>query len=393
METCANCGAANREGAKFCTSCGVRLPTLPARNTADWNRSEATVPATAPEPESAPEGAPDQATIEPAATATEPSWTSSADSDEEERAVGEDAAPRDAEPAVAPASSWSWGEPEPAPEPVTDHAAHADEQSGDEVGTASTTADDRAGDAAAASGGSDREDSATRSSWATQWTGEYAAAPDTDEQLATRDVPAAEAHPESGEPAGETPADASPPTAAWQRAAPAEAPETASPYSPFAAYDSGAATTTGTGFEPAPGGIGEDDVVPRATRLLDELRTLLPALASAPVPTTPADETVPDVAVDTGAVADELATARHDTGDFTTLRASLESARDQPRDVDTMLDLVGRIDAMLAALDAHDRYAGAIDQAVARLRGEAASSVAEERDEGHRGGHFNWHST
>jgi hypothetical protein len=100
----------------------------------------------------------------------------------------------------------------------------------------------------------------------------------------------------------------------------------------------------------------------RAASLLDELRGLLPQIA--------AGDAVAD-ASDTGsasAVADRLAAARDESGDFASLRRTLESAKQNPRDVDTMLDLVNRADRLLALLDGYERLTGEIDDAITQLR-------------------------
>jgi len=127
------------------------------------------------------------------------------------------------------------------------------------------------------------------------------------------------------------------------------------------------------------------EAMQRAGDLLDELRGLLPVLAAPPAAAIVA-ASAPELASsaipapDTSGVADELAAARADATDTTDLRRALEGARNRQRDVDTMIDIVGRIEPMLAALDAHDRYAAAIDQAVAQLRGQAGESDGDEAD-------------
>ena len=68
------------------------------------------------------------------------------------------------------------------------------------------------------------------------------------------------------------------------------------------------------------------------------------------------------------AVAHRLAAARDQAGDFASLRRTLESAQQNPRDVDTMLDLVNRADRLLALLDGYERLTGEIDEAVTQLR-------------------------
>lgn len=102
----------------------------------------------------------------------------------------------------------------------------------------------------------------------------------------------------------------------------------------------------------------------RANRLLDELRALLPDLAGAGASSTAASDT-----------ANALAALLVDRGDeaerFQSLRAAVATAQARPRDVDIMLDLVARADTIAAVLSAHDRYVAGIEDAVATLRGES----------------------
>ena len=102
----------------------------------------------------------------------------------------------------------------------------------------------------------------------------------------------------------------------------------------------------------------------RAERLLAELAALLPALGAGS----------PGGGVDHAAVVAALAESRSaaetEAETFRSLRAAVATAQARPRDVDVMLDLVGRADAMAAAMAAHDRYAAAIDAATRALRGE-----------------------
>ena len=104
------------------------------------------------------------------------------------------------------------------------------------------------------------------------------------------------------------------------------------------------------------------DAAARAMALVDELRALLPAL-SAPAPN------VASIADDLEAA---LAADGDDAADRSALRSALLAARDRPRDIDTVLDLTGRVDAMLSLLAAHDRAVAAIERAVGALHAEGA---------------------
>jgi hypothetical protein len=103
------------------------------------------------------------------------------------------------------------------------------------------------------------------------------------------------------------------------------------------------------------------DAVTRATRLLDELRQTI-------------SEIGPSSAVDLSGVISDLEVAVNPPGamaadDVAELRDALVAARERPRDVDTILDLTTRIDAMLALVIAYDRTIAAIERSLDALRG------------------------
>lgn len=112
----------------------------------------------------------------------------------------------------------------------------------------------------------------------------------------------------------------------------------------------------------------DEDPLDRARRLIEELRTLIPP------PRLYQEETPQAVSVPVEGLRDELESARS-RSDFRDLRSALESARERPRDVDTMLEMVGQIDTMVEALDDRDRLATAVERAIARLE-PAASGLA-----------------
>jgi hypothetical protein len=100
----------------------------------------------------------------------------------------------------------------------------------------------------------------------------------------------------------------------------------------------------------------------RAMRLLDELRQTI-------------SEIGPGSDVDLGGVISDLEVAVHPPGamaaeDVAELRDALLAARERPRDVDTILDLTKRIDAMLALVIAYDRTIAAIERSLEALRGD-----------------------
>ena len=104
------------------------------------------------------------------------------------------------------------------------------------------------------------------------------------------------------------------------------------------------------------------DAVARAMHLLDELRQSI-------------SEIGPTSAVDLSGVISDLEVAVNPPGamaadDVAELRDALVAARERPRDVDTILDLTTRIDAMLALVIAYDRTIAAIERSLATLRGD-----------------------
>ena len=98
---------------------------------------------------------------------------------------------------------------------------------------------------------------------------------------------------------------------------------------------------------------------------MDELRALIPTLAR----TEAADDE--SIAADLEAA---LTAARAEESEgVAELRLAMLAARDRPRDIDTVLDLSRRVDAVLALIDAHERCVAAIERAIAALRGSAGT--------------------
>jgi hypothetical protein len=102
--------------------------------------------------------------------------------------------------------------------------------------------------------------------------------------------------------------------------------------------------------------------VDQALALLDQLRELLPA-AMAPVPASP----LPSEPAVADALADALVAGSN--SDIDALREAMERAREHPKDIDTVLDLAGRVDAVIALLDAYDRLHAAAETTVAQMQG------------------------
>ena len=130
-------------------------------------------------------------------------------------------------------------------------------------------------------------------------------------------------------------------------------------------------TITATGQDSgSTGATSTESARNRAEQLIDELRDLLPSLTASG-----SDATDSSAGIAAGAgsdqdlqpVIDELTAARPQAGSFDDLRTALEKARTNPRDVDTMLDLVGRVDDLIALLDSQDRLNTAAGHAIDQL--------------------------
>ena len=109
------------------------------------------------------------------------------------------------------------------------------------------------------------------------------------------------------------------------------------------------------------------DAVARAMRLLDELRQTISEIGLQA-----------HSAVDLSGVISDLEVAVHPPGamaadDVAELRDALLAARERPRDIDTIVDLTKRIDAMLALVIAYDRAIAAIQRSLEALRGGGVS--------------------
>jgi hypothetical protein len=109
---------------------------------------------------------------------------------------------------------------------------------------------------------------------------------------------------------------------------------------------------------------GSGEAVVRATRLLDELRQTISEIGLQA-----------NSAVDLSGVVSDLQVAVSPPGamavdDVAELRDALLAARERPRDIDTIVDLTKRIDAMLALVIAYDRAIAAIERSLETLRGD-----------------------
>lgn len=359
MLTCSNCGASVREGARFCTRCGTRLndPVAPAASgvwgaAVSSETSSSTGEATGGESGSLRPGGTSDG--EDAVSERDPdtATVSASIPDEDSDTAAETTGTSDE------GFTWSWGTSSNADSGTTDTIDQVDEESGIVLEEAETTASEGEEDSGelvdateidireADDTGSDdvpEEDSEpspetsdtmlvledeeqdtteseTLAAWAEQWE-----SPEADDETGADE---ASLEPERGEPTPRGQDDATVP--------------------------SGDAEDSKDSIE------DEEDTVTKAERLIGELRSLIPTLAR-PMPSAPAAR------VDAAALADELEGAAR-TNQFEDVREMLRSAREHPRDVDTMLNLAGNVSRLLELLDDRDNLAQIAESAATRLR-------------------------
>lgn len=374
MDRCPNCGSTIRIGAKFCTSCGFRLPeSEPDAAPAVPSRSPfATTTASSEEARSSWNAASWAPTAEPAAQSDSVS----------ESAPPSDAAPSVPRPHLAVGGDGHDGHLEPAAvaaaEPAPEPERHGDPAPDGEpsawpafpsadwgsVGAASEAVDVAMPEAPTAAELEPSDEPMPHDSSASvvdaTFHGHDDARPFEPPIAAHADTEADDLWPTSDDsvdveplPTAEVPSDPAPSTAEPVESAPV--PNAAEPAAsePPSASIGAASIASGS------------DAQTRANALLDELRTLVGGMTMS----TPVGETLE------AAVADELAAVRSDSpGDapeVDDLCDVIASAQTRPRDVDVMLALVGKADALASLLLAHDRYREAIDSAVERLRAKA----------------------
>lgn len=381
MNTCSNCGAVVRPGAKFCTSCGTRLNDVSASAASSEWTSGLTAEATSDGPgapgDTGASPASDDARVEPSATnGSSPSDTAAAAGTSEEAS-----------------SSWSWrsSSSDPAsPAPVAQNGEDGTTEptSSEEPRVMTVNRSDQTSTSAPDDVASTEEFTWT---WGTPDSPDAAADDGTDAPItvAERDAAtrvAGETAPMATEP-GTDPDDpmrhdqeepVDPLGDSWGSASTSEGDPNSTLSAPdYEAPDTAASVDDVVDQEAPSGepgsGAADEDPLDRARRLVEELRTLIPP----PRPYQAGQEVAPPAATAHGeGLRDELESARS-TSDFGDLRSALESARERPRDVDTMLEMVGRIDTMLEALDDRDRLASAVDRAIGQLGPDAPASIQE----------------
>jgi len=368
MLTCSNCGASVREGARFCTTCGTRLNDPVSPNaTSVWATPVASEPAAS---------SAEPTVVESIATST---WSGETAAQDE----GSPAADPNAEAAEAPVASeepdvnadtdsgtssatpptteegftWSWG-------------TSSNGQAGD--GRQATDQVEEESGVVLEEGGTDESDTDS---------GDLVDATEIDilevDETESNPDEAAEPSPETsdtmlvvdereddGEDEGEGESET---LAAWAEQWESPEPEDGTtmddtgPESereePSALGQADTAVASETVERPSD---GEEDTVARAERLIGELRSIIPTLVR-PMPS------VPVIDAGSAAIADELEGAAQ-AGQFDDIRETLQAARANPRDVDTMLSLSGKIDRLIELLDDRDNLARTAGTAASRLR-------------------------
>ncbi|MBA2468785.1 MAG: zinc-ribbon domain-containing protein [Chloroflexia bacterium] len=354
MLTCSNCGASVREGARFCTSCGTRLnDPVAADATGVWAAP------TANDPDPAADDSTGGDTDSPSSgSALEPA----------EPATGADDEPAtraDATATTGEGFTWSWGA-SPAADARDEPEAtdQVDEESGVVLEEAETT---------------DPESDSGELVDATEI--DILEPDETDTDATPVDEPAPETSDtmlvveDDGD--GETKAE-SETLAAWAEQWDSPEPEDDSAMigsntDPEGGETAEASSATedveaDSGADRPRDDDEEEDTVTKAERLIGELRAMIPSLVR-PVPP------IAGIAPDSSGIADELEGAAR-SGQFDDIRETLLSAREHPRDVDTMINLTGKIDRLLELLDDRDNLVQTAERAATRLRpGSDASTM------------------
>jgi hypothetical protein len=372
MDRCPNCGATVRTGAKFCTTCGMRLPESAAATQTSETPTRSPFDSTSTVASRWP-----SRTIYGTSELTPPESLESSDTGDstgdsssagETESVADDVVAEST--GVSPqASSWgAWSAPSAGAEAVEEAdtsastastwgdagAAVAEPETADQV----EPADDQAATWGTRPGETDflslpeQPDPAAWASIESELQGSSSSAI-TDEPIA-----------EAAEP--EVPViDEAPPVEDAQ----VEVVETVEDAQPIEAEAAVEATDDVEVEEPATAteSIEEAGVViaaaaagpsvDRANELLDELREVISGLSAQSAPAEP--EAVAVAAPSFEGVkpsAEEIAR-------FAELRAAVDAGSERPRDIDTMLDLSGRLDTIKALHDAYTRLSDAIDGA------------------------------
>jgi len=354
MESCPNCGASIRVGSRFCTSCGFRLP-----DAATQPEGAATTPA------------PNEVAGAAAGEARSP-WVPVVEGQVEETPTG----PVSAEDAVETVPDAGGGRVPQASDPSDDEMTTPelsqpawpgwdDVAPVDEPAAASDETSDGAEDATLgtiwpAVGGTPvrtapeayPEDIVVSVGTSGEW------------PIVETDEPGAPRERSSSTGATAEPREVPPVTpGAGDRASEPELDDWAEPDRPDAPLRSINGELTDQLGQSTTDRDGDvDNPVDQAMLLLDELRGLIGEIQSK-------DDSVTAVRPPAGLIETLLGarTIGREGGDFSGLAAVLAAVRDQPRDIDAMLQLLGRLDDLIALQAAYGRCQEAIDAALDHL--------------------------
>jgi hypothetical protein len=315
------------------------------------------------------QAADEQTQVSPAVNADTPSAPPASDPIKAEQAIEPTGDPvellQESQPG-APTTSWSWGQTASSGTP-DDEPIAKDVSDAFDPGDPAVTAPD------------DASESQSLSSWASQWSGLSANEPGDNDVASESEAAAPEPPVDS---AAESDDEASPEVAIGENDG--ERDEVSEPGIAISdeadddVIEPVAPATIYSDEELDAAAVGEEDRLPvdgspqaRAHALLDELRELFDASAKEQEPEpAPAAGTSAKENDDTAAALATLTAIPSDASRFDNLRAILEKAREHPRDVDTMLDLLGEINSLIALIDSHETHVDAVKTAIAQLRGE-----------------------
>jgi hypothetical protein len=256
-------------------------------------------------------------------------------------------------------TSWSWGQ-------TASTGTPDDEAIAKDVTDAFDANDGASADT--------ESESQSLSSWASQWSGLSADEPGGNDQASESEAAAPEKPVDSAAESGEAAApeavisddEVASDTGTEREIISDEADDNPiEPVAPAAIYNDEELAAAAVDAEDR--AAADESPQARAHALLDELRELFDASVKEPEPTAGTAVGEDDT---TAAALATLTAMPTDTSRFDNLRAILEKAREHPRDVDTMLDLLGEINSLIALLDSHETHVDAVRTAIAQLRGE-----------------------
>lgn len=326
MDTCTNCGATLRPGAKFCTTCGTRMNEKPApndgwgtpRSTSESDSQQTTV-LNAVQPPTEPTDSP---TISKTWQRSADTWSSAYEGE----SASAPSSPRSDDPASRfisalddevqptpeqkefrsePASTWEPTAPAFTPPPPSNWSYSAREES--ELTTES--------------GVTDEDDADKDSTWVTPSTWEAAPVASEPAVEETREVDSAGFTEGGGDEIDYLSGDEN------IEVAEESAPE-----------------------------LTPDDARDKAIALADELRRTIRMMSSG-------GES------DHGAAVMALTEASLHVGDFSDLRGVLVDVKNDPRDIQTLGNLAGKVDRIEALMDEHKALSDAIETAIKELNG------------------------